>query len=285
MVFVSEHDAFCSICGQDVRSEDRPYSHYIEKHWACFECNGHAFETRDELHEHCEASHPYCKPCKQVFNTQQDLDAHLRLSRIHLRPTYECPMPECHQRFVSRGAVILHLEAGKCASGITRIMIDRLVPMFDLHHDFINPRCIFTAPDGGIELRNSTTFAPPDNAWNGRGLECHLCRREFRYPTQLDQHLASPRHAKTAEKLYHCLNPYCRTAKTTLSGVLQHLETGRCNFNNFGLLDEEMDTLVVTLAGVLRFYGRSQLTPSDASIPLAECFRMIHSHVRDLTEV
>lgn len=63
---------------------------------------------------------------------------------------------------------------------------------------------------------------------------CVLCQGGFTTLRGLNAHLASPRHAyagangTSGEKAYKCPNSACGRKFATLSGVVQHAESGSC---------------------------------------------------------
>ncbi|KZO94067.1 hypothetical protein CALVIDRAFT_484868 [Calocera viscosa TUFC12733] len=243
MVFIGYHERSCRFCWEDLNDFTDPLDHYKETHFTCALCDAHAFGSGTSLHQHYDACHLYCKPCKRVFATEQNLDAHLR-SRIHLPATFKCPMLQCQQYFISPAAVVLHLESGKCASGVTRTIIDRYIVQHDRNNVITNPSRLITGPVGSRQLQPTATYIATERSWNGNGYECYFCHKEFKYLAQLNQHLASPKHTKPEEMIYRCPNRDCNMKKATLSGLCQHIESGSCGVNRFSSVTDAMDQFV-----------------------------------------
>ena len=72
-----------------------------------------------------------------------------------------------------------------------------------------------------------------------------LC--DFDYRPQLEQHLNSPRHAKRVGKMYRCPAAVCQAQMETLSGLVQHVESGKCGINRNGAVRDMMDHLTTGL--------------------------------------
>ncbi|KAJ7800778.1 hypothetical protein B0H14DRAFT_2218195, partial [Mycena olivaceomarginata] len=100
------------------------------------------------------------------------------------------------QAFVSRSALILHLESGGCKSGADRQKINRYVCEYDTQNVITNPACLLTCGDD-----SEITYVASARAWNGTAYECYLCHGCYRTLAALNQDLNSPRHQ---EKIYIC---------------------------------------------------------------------------------
>ena len=127
--------------------------------------------------------------------------------------------PWCTNKFTNLTGVTLHLESGKCPSGIDRQKIDNYCRQVDRDHVFTNRL---------IEYPTSADYTPAaatSNAWNGsRGCYiCYLCQSGFSKLTALNQHLNSPVHQ---QKIYHCFR--CQVQFVALSGLVNHLESETC---------------------------------------------------------
>jgi len=151
----------------------------------------------------------------------------------------------CSMRFASHSDVVLHLESGKCNSGVTRHMIDAYVLKHDVNNVITNPRRMIT---GGST--NYETYTPPptytatNSAWNGSSWECYFCHLEFQTKAQLNQHLASPKHSATPNKIYKCPNSTCGKQFAALSGLGQHIERGSCGVQRFKGVQRTIDDLM-----------------------------------------
>jgi hypothetical protein len=138
--------------------------------------------------------------------------------------------------FVSRSAMVLHLESGGCRSGVNRRIVDRYVREYDRTNVITNPARLLTAGSS-----NEVTYYASSAAWNGSSYECYLCHTGFRTLPSLNQHLASPRHQ---EKVYFCPLSSCCVEFTTLSALCQHIESERCGVGRFERVQNAMDSIV-----------------------------------------
>jgi Zinc-finger of C2H2 type len=159
-------------------------------------------------------SYHYCANCDRSFMSANNLDVHRR-SATHQPKDVDCPSKGCAQAFVSLSALILHLEFGRCRSGINLAGITEYVRRRDTKH-FITDHTLNAADD--IE---TTVY----KSWNGTAHECYLCHLLFRKRQSLIQHLRSPRHLT---KIYMCPQSTCREHFSALSGLCQHVESGKC---------------------------------------------------------
>lgn len=156
-------------------------------------------------------------------------------SSVHRSKNVPCVFQGCREYFVSKSAMILHLEAGKCTSGVDRNMVNRWVRMQDRHNVITVPSRLLT--DGG----ETTRYFATGRSWNGAAWECVLCHNTFQSLDALNRHLASPRHQ---EKTFQCPLSTCRTRFTTLSGLCQHVESERCGVLRFSVVRDGMDRLL-----------------------------------------
>ena len=180
----------------------------------------------------------YCASCQRMFNNHINLRTHER-STLHSGRSIQCPMKRCTRKFVSRAALVAHLESGGCASGMTRRMINELVARLDRGG-------ILTDPARLIEYNSSscvTGIWATQRAWNGTAYECYLCTRTFRSLDALNQHLRSPAHE---DKRYRCPTVWhgCGEEFKTLSGFVQHVESEQCGVHRFKKrVDKAIDAL------------------------------------------
>ena len=185
------------------------------------------FESESGIHEHRIDVHGevYCAPCKRMFKDNNALCHHER-STFHLGRTVGCPMKGCTKSFVSRAALVHHLESGACASRITRVMVNRIVAKLDASGIITNPARLLGEGEG------TAFYWATQQAWNGTRYECYLCHRTFATLTSLNQHLNSPVHA---QKGYHCPAAWkgCGAKFKTLSGFCQHVESEQCGVCRF----------------------------------------------------
>ena len=152
-------------------------------------------------------------------------------------------MRSCTRQFPSHSAVVLHLESGACNSGVNRHMIDAYVLKHDVRNVITNPRRMITVGTT-YEYTPPPTYTATDLAWNGSSWECYFCHAEFRTKSQLNHHLASPKHSASSEKIYKCPNPACGRNFVTLSGLGQHIEDGSCGVKRFKAVKSAIDNLM-----------------------------------------
>src|ERR1700733_11050963 len=148
-------------------------------------------------------------------------------------------MRGCEMSFVSVPAMMLHLDQGSCVSGMNRDKVNKLVVAYDRNNVITNPNRLITSGPGGTAI-TTTTYIVSDHAYNGRSWECYLCNSEFSRKTALTQHLNSPRHQ---EKIYRCPRSDCLREFTTLSGIMQHIESQSCEAYRFRAIQDVMNGL------------------------------------------
>jgi len=230
---------YCERCERQFGSL---YQHKAKssRHNICHDCSKD-FSTEYGLHEHYRQSsrHHYCSSCKRNFRSENNLQNHLK-SSIHRPKDDNCPF-WCGMKFVSRSALVLHLEAGKCRSGVDRATINRVVRQYDTNNIITDPRLLTSGT-----ASDNTKYYASDRSGNGEGYECYLCHRSFSSWAALNQHLGSPAHQ---DKIYICLASTCRARFTTLSGLCQHIESEKCGVSKVKAVQDTMD-------GVLRQIGR-----------------------------
>ena len=268
----STRHAYCQGCDEHFDSFGELYEHFDDAHYWCNLCSQvhisslcsrspyhdrwltpstllplQFFKNDNGLHEHRRQKHAdvYCAPCKRMFQNATNLRSHER-SAVHQGRDVRCPMQNCGRAFVSRSALVVHLESGACASGMTRRMIDDLVRRLDTGGVITDPaRMIGYGGDGGAAVQ--TEVRATARAWNGREFECCLCARYRGFATlaRLNQHLASPAHA---DKVYRCppLLSGCSAEFATLSGLVAHVESERCGVYRFkASMDRAIDSIAV----------------------------------------
>ncbi|GAA5980163.1 hypothetical protein JCM10908_001556 [Rhodotorula pacifica] len=177
---------FCNYCDSLIAAGDTMNEHDEALHWPCRGCD-RVFRTSEARASHGKASHPWCTVHKRAFLSQANYEAHMR-SAAHVGRTQPCPY-RCRNTFTNRSAVVLHLEVGACASGVTRAKVDEFLRSHD--HTF-----------AGV---------------NGPG---------------------------DGEKPYKCSNTECSKKFSTLSGVMQHVESGSCGVLQTRGTDSALDSLL-----------------------------------------
>lgn len=191
--------------------------HYTEVHEHCNLCM-RFFADEDALHSHRATRHgaAYCPECRWIFTSPANLEAHRR-SEVHQPKDTPCIMQSlgCAQTFVSRSAMLGHLEMGVCPSGATRVLLSAAAVAADADTHLL------TVPRRSLTNR---TIEVTDDMYDARARRwvC-TCRRTFRAAAHLQKHLASPAHDA---RLFRC--PQCARETATLSGTVQHIESAQC---------------------------------------------------------
>ncbi|KAK0209056.1 hypothetical protein DFS33DRAFT_499299 [Desarmillaria ectypa] len=235
----SSNHAYCQYCNHLFSDDWDLREHYDDIHYYCGKCSK-VFKDEHGLHEHRRQSpnHYYCASCKRDFQSESNLDAHLR-SSIHMPPVFKCPGARCNEAFVSRSAVVLHLESGCCISRADRAAVNRYVRQYDNENIITDPSRMLTGPDGAP--RDEIIYSANENAWDESAYECYLCHQTTRTLCSLNQHLASPKHEA---KMYICPSDSCRIRFTTLSALLQHIESGKCSVLRFRSVQNTLNRLL-----------------------------------------
>ncbi|KAJ9604617.1 hypothetical protein H2200_010731 [Cladophialophora chaetospira] len=119
------------------------------------------FSEEEGLDEHMAADHHWCIDCKRYFNNENELTQH---KRVHLPRNIECL--GCDRQFSEFAAMILHLEAGTCASQTDVDDLDRW-------------------------MANSRLHQYVDYAYDPVKYCCPHCDRRFDYLSAFCQHVAT----------------------------------------------------------------------------------------------
>ncbi|GJF00401.1 C2H2-type zinc finger protein [Phanerochaete sordida] len=225
----SPYHHYCRRCNLHFDTKEEHDFHKRTSHYYCPLCNS-TFDFQQGLHEPNRQKHPYCISCKRVFETQQNLDAHLK-SHLHTASAVKCPASSCGRVFISRGDLAKHWEAGTCSSGVNRNRLNDALVRADTSRTFTNPDRLLTGPSGVPRSTVIETRAT-EASWNGRAFVCVLCHKSLKALRSLDAHLNSPAHG---EKIYRCPPRAngCNAHFTTLSALVQHVESGRCGVFRF----------------------------------------------------
>ncbi|OAG40909.1 hypothetical protein AYO21_04751 [Fonsecaea monophora] len=132
------------------------------RHNVCVPCDLD-FGTAALLRSHDVEVHNMCAECGKYFNNPNDLTQH---KRSHLPLKIECL--GCDRMFSEFAAMMIHLESGKCVSGIDRDDVDNYI--FDTYE-----RC--------------GTYV---NHWlDDKRYQCPDCATDFRFASALCQHVAT----------------------------------------------------------------------------------------------
>lgn len=254
-----DQHTFCTACNKHIGwTETQIMSHYANTHSLCYDCDSHQYyDDEEELHRHRLAYHAdiYCGACRLLFDGPSQLDAvrpapipqnearrtesiqHLRSSK-HQAKSVPCAARRlgCFEMFVSPAAMFGHLEAGICVSGATRANVNAKIIELDRGRLIANPSRLLT---------NGTArwlVGPDMYDEYARRWVCYLCNKATATERQMQQHLDSPVHAQKlfryvaklrltlngADSYRRCPDRQCGKQTTTLSGIMQHIESQRC---------------------------------------------------------
>ncbi|KAK7464318.1 hypothetical protein VKT23_006486 [Stygiomarasmius scandens] len=230
---------YCQYCNELFSSFGWLENHYEEEHSYCRKCQK-VFKNETGLHQHLRQSenHHYCAGCKRDFQSASNLNSHLN-SSVHQARTVSCPFRGCGQMFITRSHLVLHLESGKCSSGVDRATVNRFVRQYDKNNIITDPSRLLTGPNS--DPYSDTRYSATAQSWNGRAYECYLCHKEHPTLAGLNQHLASPRHQ---DKIYLCPLSTCRQRFPTLSGLCQHIESQKCGVAKFRAVQNALDDVM-----------------------------------------
>ncbi|KIK30008.1 hypothetical protein PISMIDRAFT_672021 [Pisolithus microcarpus 441] len=238
-----DHD-YCQYCNEHFPNRSALIDHYYEDHHYCETCN-RVFKNEHGLHEHNRQRHEdrYCVSCKRLFRAESNLRSHLN-SSIHQPKDVPCPFHGCDMTFVSKSALILHLESGGCQSGVDRQKVNRYVRDMDRNNIITDPSRLLTGGDDTVD------YIATVGSWNGRAYECVLCHSQFKALSDLNRHLTSPRHQS---KIYKCPLSTCGVRFRTLSALCQHIESERCGIMKFQAVRNTLDNML-TGVGRIAYY-------------------------------
>ena len=195
-----------------------------------------------------------CPKCKKIFKGRNALDTHLSSLAHNPLSNLRCPLSAtCSKKFASPSALLHHLESGKCASGLDRHQIASFVKANDTTGVIVGQSKLLSLPtnlnnwteldyDSSSDSSGGDILTPTstqiDTPLKGLKFKCVRCRdsRQFKTLAALKSHLESPKHDA---KIFHCPESLTSGAKsesvtevvkrfTTLSGLSQHLESGKC---------------------------------------------------------
>ncbi|KAI6163665.1 hypothetical protein EDD17DRAFT_428516 [Pisolithus thermaeus] len=239
-----DHD-YCQYCDEHFPSRSALIDHYRDDHHYCETCN-RVFKNEHGLHEHNRQRHEdrYCVSCRRLFRSESNLRSHLN-SSTHQPKNVPCPFRGCDTTFVSKSALVLHLESGGCRSGATRQKVNQYIRDMDRSGVIIDSSRLLTAGDN-----TSVDYIATDLSWNGRAYECVLCHSHFAALIDLNRHLASPRHQS---KIYKCPLSTCGVRFRTLSALCQHVESEKCGIMKFQAVKSTLDKLL-TGVGRIGYY-------------------------------
>lgn len=148
-------------------------------------------------------------------------------SQKHVSKELKCTTQDCGMRFTSPANLALHLDQGNCVSGMNYRKVNESIVRYDRNNIITNLARLIT---GSFSYNATTGYTATQRCWNGCAYECYLCNRKFTQLQHLNQHLNSPRHE---EKLYRCPREDCGKEFSTLSAIMQHVESQSCEAYRF----------------------------------------------------
>jgi len=246
----SSRHSWCGGGGPDCGvfdSRKEMVEHAEEAHWFCVECLT-IYPNENRLNYHLGTEHDYCSECKRFFMNANNLKMHLN-SKLHKIANVPC-FGGCDRKFISISDAILHIENGRCPSGLTDASLKRYVIRNDRSHIITNPSRLIGYDSSGTD--NPPGYATEQSRNEDGWYECVLCSREFKSLTGLNRHYASAVHEA---KVFRCPNHTngCPKHFSTLSGVIQHVEDGYCGARESRRVRDEFSDLMNNM-------GRLRLT-------------------------
>ncbi|EJD40337.1 hypothetical protein AURDEDRAFT_91029 [Auricularia subglabra TFB-10046 SS5] len=225
----------CCCCYYHFNNYDDEADHLEEEHVLCGICDEWVFDDA-AFHKHNKHQHAdrYCASCRRMFMAPSNYNSHMN-SSLHRTKDIPCPHRArgCTHTFVSHSAMTLHLESGHCVSGMTRADVNQRVIELDRGR-------VITDPSRLLTNGTTTKYRATSQAWNGHAWECYLCHAQLSSRGALDNHLNSPRHE---QKMYICPGPKCGQRFTTLSGLMQHIESDKCGVQRFRVVQDAISQL------------------------------------------
>ncbi|KAL5092438.1 hypothetical protein Trisim1_001691 [Trichoderma cf. simile WF8] len=177
----------CFICFRDdFDTESEVDTHLEAKHYWCSVCYREEYDTRKELIHHQVEEHHLCWICRTYFSSRSNLKYH---TLIHTAKHIECPA--CPRKFSRESAMVLHLEVGRCPSGVGYEGIDKLAG----------------------ECRQWRRFL---DKGNGFMYNCPTCDENFSYMSGLLQHAESERCSEDLDETYGPLAIFLRFLRSRL---------------------------------------------------------------------
>ncbi|KAM0513749.1 hypothetical protein ACHAPE_007575 [Trichoderma viride] len=162
----------CLRCDRSFKTQSARAQHMSDssRHNICRECYYlEDFETAYELREHMIDEHNGCTQCSDTFESVGDLRQHLYDEHnmcshqlVHRERSIECFA--CCRAFVTKSAMVLHLEQGTCSSGVNLIDVN----------------------DYARDCYTSDQYLDCDGDY-----ECPTCHKYFKYMSGLLQHAES----------------------------------------------------------------------------------------------
>jgi len=239
MYYCDPCDRWFNTCNSYDQHIDNAAAHraYDDPEYECDYCDRsfHSEYARDQHHEKA-AGHPYCIPCKRMFQNENNLRMHQHGS-AHMGGSIDCPF--CKRAFTTASGVVVHLESKACTSSLNRQKINAEIQRLDRNNVITRP--MLTMP-GYDRVQTIAT----ERSWNGYSYECYLCSREFSQLNGLNNHLKSPAHE---QNLYRCPKASCGREYKLLSGLVQHVESESCGVMRFAQVQKTARNGIQNMVG------------------------------------
>ncbi|ROT35160.1 hypothetical protein SODALDRAFT_395054, partial [Sodiomyces alkalinus F11] len=212
---LGQHDSskhrsiYCERCRRFFSYPQAKQQHIVDspRHNICHFCSDKPdFHSDEDLTEHLVEEHNMCDICERMFSqplamkpTCDTLDIQrLTLHVSQHRKTHAAKNTECYgcdRRFTSRSAMVLHLEAGTCESGVDA--------------DFVTQRA--------LEYPRRYVYLCTDDP--DFDFKCPACERPFTWMSGLLQHVENAESCNTQqdawEPLLGFLSYLARTIRRT----------------------------------------------------------------------
>ncbi|KAL3435051.1 hypothetical protein BDV09DRAFT_81993 [Aspergillus tetrazonus] len=152
----------CSLCSSptDYPTKEELNEHLEYDHNVCTACD-RQFKSPGQLVQHDVDKHNMCQTCRRYFSSPSNLKSH---KITHARRDIGCP--GCSRQFPMNSAMMLHLEAGTCTSGVDLDEINHLA----------------------FECYQAQSYKSSNTNFN---FECPTCQTPFLFMSGLLQHIES----------------------------------------------------------------------------------------------
>jgi len=187
-----------------------------------------------------------CAVCKSLFNNKHSYEQHTNDSSVHIKRTFHCV--KCERTFKNSSALAQHVEASSCIRLSHQRLLNgvRAAERVTGHTSYLTKSLLTN--NNSDDNAKSTIYATK-KSWNGHAFECSLCHKLFSKLQSLNQHLQSPPHMS---KEYRCPNRSCGKEFTTLSGVVRHLEDGKCGGVKIEAIQRATHNLIDRFSNLLK---------------------------------
>jgi hypothetical protein len=124
--------------------------------------------------------------------------------------------------------MMIHLESDNCPCGTNEVELRRLAVKCYQHKRYVVPGMEHYLRNGPQRSNAGSQHLNPYTEC----YECPHCDAEFENMVALQQHLSSPVHDASA---FRCPDRLCDVRFNTISGLLQHIESGCCSEVVYGV--------------------------------------------------